>query len=126
MRLRPAALAAIVIGTFGLPDRPAHSTDVVPDIPPLPSWASPLALQPMGAYRQNRPVTRPKLGLQPASLPSRRASPGAYRITEAAVAILSVTGRVRRDGRDTTADIGKPLLGINNAPYTTAVQGGIR
>lgn len=126
VRLRLTVLTAIIIGTSAMPVRSASSTDVVPDTPVLPSWTSPLASQPTEADRQSHPSIRPNVGFRPSITTPRRANPTARYITQAVLLGLGATGKITGAGRDTTADIGKPPLGINNDPYEPTVHGGIR
>lgn len=125
MRLHPLALTVVLLGTCGEPARSASSTETASDTPALLSWVSPLASQPSDAYRKGQPIGRPDLGFAPESA-TTTISPAARRITQAALLLLAYTGKITGAGHDTTADIGKPLLGSDKDPFASAIQGNIK
>jgi hypothetical protein len=85
-------------------------------------WTSPLSRE-LSKLTRDRP-DRPAPPLM-ASAPHGTGAATRW-ITGAALLILNATGKITGYGRDTTADIGKPPLGINDDPHAIAVRGRIR
>jgi len=126
MRPHLSAVVLILICTCAESARSAGLTEVASDTSALPSWTSPLTSRPVGDYRTGRAKARPDLGFASISA-TTTTNPVARRITQAALLLLTATGTMTTStGRDTTADIGKQLLGSNNDPFANAIQGGMK
>lgn len=85
-------------------------------------WESPLARDVSKVDRERHATPSPS----PITL--RPQAPGrlSQTLTNVAVLALTATGRVSGVGRDTTGDIGKPLLGSQAGRSQSGVQGAIK
>jgi hypothetical protein len=116
-RVAPVIVVSAVVALFSMP---AVATKPASQVAVQSSWDPPLLRRLPKATQDNRPNPR-TMTLAPGS-----AGPGAYWLTEMAVLALSATGKVTAAGRDTTADIGKPLPGIRTDQYQPAIRGAIK
>lgn len=85
-----------------------------------PGWESPLARDVSKVDRERHVTTSP---VAPHARQPGRLS---QTLTNVAIFALSATGKVSGIGRDTTGDIGKPLLGTRQDRARSGVQGAIK
>ncbi|NII56396.1 hypothetical protein [Luteibacter sp. SG786] len=87
-----------------------------------PRWESPLARDVSKVNRERHVTTSPSPIAPNAQQPGRLAQT----LTNVAIFALGATGKVSGVGRDTTGDIGKPLLGAREDRVRPGVQGAIK